>query len=154
MLQARRNWEYYRVYSIITCNPIFTEQDCKDMFDVFEFFAKDDMFFKIKASEVIDALDEGGLDFSKNAFKLDLLEWLNEDSPAGASFDDMVACFTAGMIGEEYKVSDIRKQITHLLSQGIGHLRPTDIGEFCHEFNCEHIKPVLTSIFDYNKSDD
>jgi hypothetical protein len=153
MLQERRKWEYYTVYSIVTNHPLFNVEESKVLFEIFSEFAADSKLFKVRPKTIIDSLKAGGFDFDSNLFKTEVLNWMADDHPDGLAFNEFMAFMATESLGSDYSDTNLREQLTYFLSLGTKDLRLKDIEDFCTEFGCPHLKERLTKLLQSSKVD-
>lgn len=153
MLNERRNWEYYTVYSIVTDHPIFNLDEAKQLFEIFAEFAKDSKLFKAKPKDMIAALKLVKYNEDSNVFKTELLNWMVDDFTDGISFNDFMCFMATESFGKDYKDIDLSKRLMYFLSLGTNDLRQKDIDDFCKEFNCYELQDRLTKWREGSKND-
>jgi hypothetical protein len=143
MLQERRKWEYYTVYSIVTHHPIFSLAEAKQLFEVFSEFASDSKLFKAKPKAILDSLKAGGFDVNANIFKTEVLCWMADDFPDGLSFNEFMSFMAVESLGKDFQEKEVAQQLLYFLSLGTNDLRQKDIEDFCLEFGCQGLKERL-----------
>jgi hypothetical protein len=144
MLNERRTWEYYTVYSIVTNHPIFTLEEVKDLFEIFSEFAKESKLFKVKPKDIVKALNQANFDLDANIFKSEVLSWMAEDFSDGVAFNEFLAFMATESLGKEYQNASLSQRLMYYLSLGTNDLRQKDIDDFCEEFKCPELQKRLT----------
>lgn len=153
MLNERRTWEYYLIYSIVTDHPLFTVEEVKQLFDIFSEFAKENKLFKARPREIIAALKLANYDEDSHLFKTEVLNWMADEYPDGISFNDFLTFMATESLGKDYKDIDLNKKLMYYLSLGTNDLRQKDIDDFCEEFKCPELHSRLTKWREGSKND-
>jgi hypothetical protein len=146
MLQERRKWEYYTVYSIVTNHPLFNLEEAKVLFEIFSEFAADSKLFKARPKAIVDCLKTGGFNFDSNLFKSEILTWMADDHSEGLAFNEFMSFMATESLGSDFANTDLKQQLVYFLSLGTNELREKDIEDFCSEFGCPHLKEKLMKL--------
>jgi hypothetical protein len=153
MLEERRKWEYYLVYSTVTDNPIFPSEKCKELFEVFKIFAEKDPLFKLHPQQVLQDLKLARIKpEEKFPFKNELFEKMSQTYKTGVAFNEFLSFIVSFTLGE-YITSHISpsaplvplEALTSLISsrKRSDQLNAREVKLFCEEFNCKEVEDVL-----------
>lgn len=146
MLQERRKWEYYTVYSIVTNHPLFNLEEAKALFEIFSEFAAESKLFKARPKAIVDCLKSSGFDFDANLFKSEVLCWMADDYPEGLAFNEFMSFMATESLGQDFADTSLKQKVVYFLSLGTNELRTKDIEDFCTEFGCPHLKEKLAKL--------
>lgn len=147
----QNEWSWFKNFSIVTDNPLFTETDCRNFFDFFASFASTNLFFKFYPDEALTALRQSKYDFSKNFIKGGLLEAMKDRFPTGAFFNDMLAFTTVYLIGADFANEEKQLLLKRLVSRGGSVVTAEHIDAFCKEFEGEQIRQMLMRLLEEGK---